>query len=456
MLNITLKVLMNYGLDEDTCVVVENKGVVYITASLLNNVLMCPSCSSGDIVKNGHTVKIIKDCTNYTRLYIINLKVQRFKCRKCGFIFYEKIPFANKGEIISNSSIIEIMQKLLRANYTYDSIGKDMHLSGQDVMNVFDRYYDYERLPSLPTIMSFDEKSNNDEFTNSPYIFIILDYLNHKIYDILPNRYKDKLIKYFLSFSLEEREKVQYVTMDMWDSYRDTVQIVCPKALIAADSFHVIKNLNMAVDKVRLSVMQKYNNKSEKLEDNTSNYYLLKKYHYFFMMEFDKITDKVFYVPKLKVHLSKNKLLETILSIDPRLKEAYKLGSKYREFNETCNITNAKEELEDLIDLFLKSNEKSLHDFGNTLCNWKVEIINSFITVKDIDSNGMEYNRRLSNGMIEGFNSVIEQLQFNAKGYSNYWRMRNRIIYVLNKDYRIKDDNPIPIDKSNRVCKNKK
>jgi len=450
-----LKVLLSLNLDEESSDVVENKEAVYITAPLLPSVIMCPSCCSSDIIKNGYKTRTIKDGTNYLKLYIINIKIKRFKCKYCGNTFYESNPCTNKGETITNNSIIEIMQKLLKANYTYDSIGKDMHLSSQNVIDIFDRYYDYERPSSLPTILSFDEKSSNDKYTKSPYIFIILDFLNHKIFDILPNRHKEKIIKYFMKFPLVERKKVKYVVMDMWDPYREAVNIAFPTALIAADSFHVIKNLNQAVDRVRISVMQKYNNKAEKLEDNSDNYYLLKKYHYFFKMEFDDISDKIIYIPKLKVHLSKHKLRETILNIDHRLKEAYELGSKYREFNKTAHYETADNELEELIELFLNSKETSLQTFGNTLCHWRDEIINSFITVKDIKDDCL-YDRRLSNGMIEGYNTTIEQLQFNAKGYSNFWRMRNRIIYVINKDYKIIDDKPIPVKKENRVPKNKK
>ena len=455
MLHLITKVLNLYGIDESNCIVSDNNGVVRITAPLISHVCECPFCNSTDFIKNGHIIKKIKDGTNYLKLFIINLKVQRFKCKKCKNIFYEENTISNKYELLSNNSIIEIMQKLLKANYTYDSIGKDMHLSSQNVIDIFDRYYDYERPSSLPTILSFDEKSSNDKYTKSPYIFIILDFLNHKIFDILPNRHKEKIIKYFMKFPLVERKKVKYVVMDMWDPYREAVNIAFPTALIAADSFHVIKNLNQAVDRVRISVMQKYNNKAEKLEDNSDNYYLLKKYHYFFKMEFDDISDKIIYISKLKVHLSKYKLRETILNIDPRLKEAYEFGSKYREFNKTAHYETADNELEELIELFLNSKETSLQTFGNTLCHWRDEIINSFITVKDIKDDCL-YDRRLSNGMIEGYNTTIEQLQFNAKGYSNFWRMRNRIIYVINKDYKIIDDKPIPVKKENRVPKNKK
>lgn len=40
---------------------------------------------------------------------------------------------------------------------------------------------------------------------------------------------------------------------------------------------------------------------------------------------------------------------------------------------------------------------------------------------------------RLSNGPIEGINSIIEQVKTNGKGYTAFKRFRLRIIYVINK-----------------------
>lgn len=67
------------------------------------------------------------------------------------------------------------------------------------------------------------------------------------------------------------------------------------------------------------------------------------------------------------------------------------------------------------------------------LLNWKDEIINSFTI---IDSN--DNNRRLSNGPIEGINGIIEQIKINGKGYTNYDRLKRRIIYTINKDTELK------------------
>lgn len=450
-----LKVISDLNLDESKTKITENKKIIRINAYSNFDNPVCPKCGSKHCVKNGHKRKVIKDCTNYYRLILINFNIKMFICKDCGKVFLEDTPYKNPYETLTNESIFEIMEQLKYPNNTYESIARSMHLSRQNIIDVFDRYYDY-KVGIIPEIISFDEKSNNDENTKSPYIFVIVDFMKRKIYDILPSRHKSTLSKYFDKIPIEQRNSVKFITMDMWETYKDIAHEFFPNATIAVDSFHVMENLNRAMDKIRVSIMQKYNEKTENIEDNSINYYLLKKFKYFFKMEFDKITDKPIYVKKTNEHLSKQKLLQTLLNIDPRLSKAYRLVQDYREFNKTARFESAEPELEDLIERFLDSGENSLIEFGYTLSNWKQEIINSFITVKDKNKNGEDYNRRLSSGLIEGLNSIIEQLQFNAKGFSNFWRMRNRIIYCINKDFELDINNLKPIDKSERNKKNKK
>lgn len=65
-------------------------------------------------------------------------------------------------------------------------------------------------------------------------------------------------------------------------------------------------------------------------------YYLLKKFDYFLTKELDDISSYIS-VPKFKTKMSKHNLLKQLLNIDSRIEEAYRLTSKYREFNRTSN-----------------------------------------------------------------------------------------------------------------------
>ena len=78
---------------------------------------------------------------------------------------------------------------------------------------------------------------------------------------------------------------------------------------------------------------------------------------------------------------------------------------------------------------FLIANLKNLEPFGKLLIHWKAEIKNSFIRYQE---------KRLSNGPIEGTNSRIKTILKSANGYTNFNRLRNRIMYSLNKDIPIK------------------
>ena len=200
-----------------------------------------------------------------------------------------------------------------------------------------------------------------------------------------------------------------------------------------------MENINRAMNKVRCIVMVKYNQNTEVLEDNHLFYYFLKKFDYFFTKEFDDITKYPIKVQKLKTKLDKYEIMKYLLDIDDRINEAYELTSKYREFNNTANITNCEEKLDELIDLFLSSSLEQFNDVGRTLQNWRDEIINSFITIEECltipkKKCKIPIPRRLSNGPIEGINSIIEQVKINGKGYTNFKRFRLRIIYVINKD----------------------
>ena len=63
-----------------------------------------------------------------------------------------------------------------------------------------------------------------------------------------------------------------------------------PNATICVDSFHVIKHLNAAMDKIRLKIQRKYVNTKE--SDKKSFYWLLKNFHYYFTQNFDSIKYK--------------------------------------------------------------------------------------------------------------------------------------------------------------------
>ena len=64
-------------------------------------------------------------------------------------------------------------------------------------------------------------------------------------------------------------------------------------------------------------------------------------------------------------------------------------------------------------------------DVISFLENWKTEILNSFIYIDE---------RRISNGPIESINGRIKVLMKTSLKYKNFERLRNRIMFCINKN----------------------
>ena len=158
-------------------------------------------------------------------------------------------------------------------------------------------------------------------------------------------------------------------------------------------------------------------------------------------MDYNDISNKI-KVPIYNTYWSKYEIRKFLFSIDERLEVAYDLVTAYRDFNKTATFETAESELDDLIYQLRKSNISFFDDFIETLITWKQYIVNSFITIPDaytIPKNKDEHPmpRRLSNGPIEGRNSIIEQIYINGKGFQNYEIFRKRVIYVSKKQIKI-------------------
>ena len=98
--------------------------------------------------------------------------------------------------------------------------------------------------------------------------------------DILPSRHKLNLIDYFARIPISEKDKVEYISMDLWDSYKEMAQLCFPKAKVCTDPFHIIKHLLECFRKIRIDVMKRF----EHLKHEDHNFYWLYKKYFKFLI----------------------------------------------------------------------------------------------------------------------------------------------------------------------------
>lgn len=397
--------------------------VLYCYVTLEKNSHACPLCGGTENNINDYQKKKIKHSISTNSPCFIIYKARRYKCKYCNKVFYENNPFAFKYSKLSAFTIHIVLDALRSHTKTFSDVAKDYKISVNSVINVFDQYVNYKRV-SLPSILCFDEVYTSRK-SYQKYAFVMADFLKSEVIEVYSSRHKIRLSQDFTSISKEERDNVSYIIIDMWDTYRDLAGIYFKNASVAVDSFHVIQQLNNAMIKIRLKIMAKYDNRTKSLLSNDIYYYMIKKFHYFFLKNYEDIYDGQIYITKLKTKWTKDEIRKYLFSIDDDLEYAYYLKEKYREFNKAATYEDCDTELDSLTEAFRNSHLEEFRTFGKLLTKWKPYIKNSFIRVD---------NRRLSNGPMEGINSRIKTIMKAANGYKNFNRLRNRIIYSLNKN----------------------
>lgn len=391
----------------------------YYLLTLVSRGSFCPECGTFSKKIHAYKNKRINHSILLKENLIIIYHQRRYKCPNCSKTFIESDPFTSHHCRFTNKTVDNVLNLLKDYNQTFSSVSRLTNASVTEVIEIFDEYVQIER-------KKFQEVICIDEFyfsrkSKSKYACMLVGFKNGLVLDVLESRKKAYLRSYFRLIPEEERNSVKFISMDMYDNYREIAHQYFPYALCCADSFHVIKHINDTLDKIRCNVMNRYKNNKK-----SDEYYLLKYKNKLLFINSLKISDTFFrYNKHFKCKMTDGVLLEQMLNIDRELKYAYELKELYMIFNESnSDMEDIAKELDAVIAAYLISDISGFVKIGETLSNWKEEIINSFHTYD---------GRRINNGPIEGRNKYIHIILELANGYRNFKRFRNRALFVLNK-----------------------
>lgn len=446
------------------------KGSLYVYITLEVEEYPCPICGTKTKrVKSYVNKKILHAAITYKPCYII-YHCRRYVCTNCKKTFNERNPFAYRNMKLSALTVSNVLEDLKSPTETFSTVATRYGVSSTTVAAIFDSHVSVSRR-KLPKIISIDEVyAFHSE--RSDYVCVLVDFLSKQTIDLLPTRRKQDLQLYFTQIPLEERKNVEVLICDMWHTYRIIAQQMFPYADCVLDKFHVYQEFHRRMNKVRIDIMKQVQPVQEwKKSDDVAKrslfykreqqYYLLKKWNWLLNRKdttrytvegkeyeiFDPNIPRK-YNKKLNKYCNYNDLLTMILDIDPKLKEAYNLKFFLNNFYDTATIITARTDIETLISKMYDSSISEFNEFGNTLRQWKQEIIISFNLIeeriyKQDPKTGKTVAetkwRKANNAIAENRNKVIKQLKHNANGFHNWERFRTRALYVLNDDatYRI-------------------
>lgn len=382
----------------------------------------CPICA-GNVLIHGYKTHQLKHSTFIDRDCTIEYDQRRFKCRVCGKTFFETSPFNEPSTRITYETKINALKALKKPDTTFTSVARLLNITPTQSQRIFDRHVSIDRKP-LPKVLCMDEHYFPSSDKGGPYMCLLLDFQTRTLVDVLPDRRKDYLCKYFSDIrnstldgrtGWNELRNVEYVSMDMYEPYKEVVSTYFPSASICIDSWHVLSHLADSFKAVRISCQN--STQDLKLQSLLFNYRRIFRYNYY--LDNDRK-----YISQLNRYANNREIMNTLFERFPDLEKAYRIFIAYMDFNRTAAYETAPQMISDIIELIAKEDLRQFDDFYNMLIRWQKEIINSFICVD---------GKRINNSIMESVNSQVQMILITGFGYSNFKRLRNRILYCVNK-----------------------
>jgi transposase len=274
---------------------------------------VCPKCLKATNKLVDTTAKVYRDLNILNRICFIEIDHRRFECRNCFNTFMESIPFIRPYRRYTNRFEKEVYECCKETNATYAA--SRFGISDHAAAEIYE-WHAKQKLEELKLDQEIEE-IGIDEIAmhkgHHDFILVITNLNNKKVIEVLTDRKKETLESYLKGWGEELKNGIKAVAIDLSSPYRSAVEKHLPNAFIVADRFHVMQNLNKALDECR---KQEKNVCGNKEDWKDAKYAVLKNK--------ENLTEE------------QKSILNKILNISPILKLAYDLKERFREiFNQT-------------------------------------------------------------------------------------------------------------------------
>ena len=175
--------------------------------------------------------------------------------------------------------------------------------------------------------MGIDE-FNATKDTISKMAFIIVNQENRNIFDINNSRLSIDIEKYFKRYSKQERDKVEFITMDLYKPYYKLMHNLFKNAILISDRFHIAIQARNALDNTRIKLCNKSN----------SDYKKLKKYWKLILKKESELDDKKKkYNKHFKKEVTQKDIVVYLINTNEQLYNDYQI---YQGIDKAINTRN--------------------------------------------------------------------------------------------------------------------
>ena len=355
----------------------------------------CPECSK-ECVRHDHVERTWRhlDVMQFTTL--IHARVPRTLCSEHG-VKTVKVPWAERQARFT-LLFEDFAVRVIDGCRSLTQAAKLLELDWDSVMLIMARAVARglaRRSTEAVTQIGLDEKSFR---RGQDYVSLMTDLKERRVLEVVEGRSTADAVQLLETLPAEQRKTVVAAAMDMGANFAAATRIACPQAAIVHDRFHVSMHLNEAVDKVRREEHRRLLARGDDSLTGTKYLWLQGA------------------LPEGERALTFDELCQR----DLKTSKAWAHKETFVEFWSQVDATRGGHFFKQWYNDVIRSKLEPIKKVARMLKAHLLGLLNYF-----------EYP--ITNALTEGFNSKIQAIKADARGFRSFPNYRIRILFHCGK-----------------------
>jgi len=327
---------------------------------------------------------------------VIHARTPRCECPEHGVVTVQ-VPWAEphgRFTLMFEAFAVKVIEASRTFVQAMEILKVDWHTIQEIVKRAVERGL-LRRSTEQVTHVGLDEKSFG---RGQDYVSLMTDLQGKRVLEVVKDRDTASGLKLLGSLPEPQRERVEAVAMDMSAEFAAAAQKAIPDASIVYDKFHVSKHLNEAVDKVRRQEHRRLQEQGDESLTGTKYLWLQGA------------------CPEGEQALSFSELCERNL----KTSRAWYHKETFCEFWTQPDVDSAMTFFTQWFGAARRSKLDPIKKVALTLKTHLDGLLNYFLYP-------------ITNAMTEGFNSKIQAIKADARGFRRFENYRYRILFHCGK-----------------------
>lgn len=382
-------VVTEYALEQQ-----EGREVLHIFCHHEHEVAMCPRCGEMSERVHEQDERCIRHLDIWGKATYVHFPGRRFDCQHCGKPFTETLSWIEANRRASTAYELHVYEQCRDTDQA--AVAEREGLHSETVKGIFQRWAkraEKQQQRAVVRCLGVDEISLRKG--HQQFALVLSDLERHCVIAVLPERSQKAFEAWLDTLNEAERRAIRLVAMDMWGPYRGVVRSKLPHAQIVADRFHVTKQLNDALAKIRRCLQSKA---------DPASYQLLKGIRWILVRR------------RVSLKPEEEAKLQAALDAFPELRTAYLLKERFVAIADKIqDRSQAERFLRAWVYEAQASGLVQLVKFTQTLQHWWDEFLNYF-------------NEGFTSAVVEGLNNAIRGTIRRAYGYHVFEHFRLHVM----------------------------